>query len=214
MMRIALFAAATATLLYASAARADLNTGTGAALKLTVLKKGELPAPVKAPDGLERAITFTDKNGLNVVVFASVRRDHDGDAQRSARLTVEHFAIKDGRARSVRVVKDGVDDCDLDVVADFIHGATAVTDLDGDGLAELTFAYRTACKGDVSPDTLKLLLLRDGEKWILRGDDRIEVEPGRRVGGTFKPDPPPPKWPAEFLAHAKKTWAKILSERK
>jgi hypothetical protein len=67
-----------------------------------------------------------------------------------------------------------------------------------------------SCKGDVSPDTIKVLVLEDKDKYILRGEDTFEPEPGKRQGGSFTPDPAAAKWPAPLLAHAKETWRAIV----
>lgn len=66
-------------------------------------------------------------------------------------------------------MRDGVAECDLDIVADFVPQSLRVADTDGDSLAEVSFAYRLNCAGDVSPDEQKLLVLEGGEKFIMRG---------------------------------------------
>lgn len=175
------------------------------------LKATELPSVVTAPEGFQKAIAFKDKNGDNYVLFAT--RSSERDGSRSASLEARHVVVSGGVARVLRTVKEAVEDCEEDVVCAFIDRAVAVTDLDANGFAEVTFAYRVACKGDVSPDTIKLLVLENGNKLILRGEDRVYIEPGHeRRGGRFKPDPAPGKWPTAFFEHAKKTWAAIIQK--
>src|SRR5690606_29174293 len=74
-----------------------------------------------------------------------------------------------------------------------------------DGIGEVAFAYRADCVSDMSPVTVKLLLLENGDKYILRGTTRIE-DPGGAYGGDLKVDPSFTKGPKEFLAHAKALW--------
>ena len=81
--------------------------------------------------------------------------------------------------------------------------------LDADGVAELTFAYRTTCTSDVSPLTLKLLMLEQGAKYILRGSTRVDVGGGERMGGERQPDAALKKVP-DFRAHAEEVWGKIV----
>jgi hypothetical protein len=61
----------------------------------------------------------------------------------------------------------------------------------------------------MSPNTLKLLALEGGDKYILRGDTQIK-DPTGAYGGTYKVDPSFKKGPKEFLEHAKTLWKKIL----
>lgn len=84
----------------------------------------------------------------------------------------------------------------------FLDGATEVTDLDADGFGELTFAYSLACRSDMSPARLKLLMLENGEKFILRGTTNVPGVGGGQytVDASFKAGPP------ALLEHAKKVW--------
>jgi len=68
----------------------------------------------------------------------------------------------------------------------------------------VTFAYRVGCVSDVSPITLKLRVIENGEKYILRGETLLSDG----EGGKYKPDPKFKKWPKELAAHAKKRWRK------
>ncbi len=90
------------------------------------------------------------------------------------------------------------------MTARFLEPTIGVTDLDANSKAELTFAYVTRCAGDVSPSTMKLLVLEGDKKWILRGDTRVDLGGGERVGGAYKSDFK--KAPAATLEHAKKVW--------
>jgi hypothetical protein len=166
--------------------------------------KGALPAGVKPSAALKHAETFTDKNGTNYVLFS------EKDGGRSMHeLFVDHWVVPAGsQPKLLRTVKELVDDCDLDLVAEFHDAATGVTDLDGDGYGEVTFAYEVGCRSDVSPDDYKLLLLENGDKYILRGQTKIAThDPDQpTAGGDFKPDPAKGKWPAKFYDHAVELW--------
>src|SRR5579862_3848423 len=99
--------------------------------------KGALPAGVKPSATLQHAETVTDKNGANYVLFS----EKDG-GRKMAELFVDHWIVPaGGQPKLSRTVKELVDACDLDLVAEFHDGATGVTDLDGDGYGEVTFAY-------------------------------------------------------------------------
>ena len=171
------------------------------------------------PDGvlvrgakLERALTFHDKAGTHYLVMSSSGAAGTG---RGAWLFVDDWVIDaTGKPRSRLPVRDLVDDCEMGgVTARFHDNATMVTDLDHDGLAEVTFAYEVACRSDVSPATYKLLMLENGDKYILRGTTRIDPSnDGSVMGGSFTPDPAPARWPPSFLAHAKQRWSETADD--
>ena len=106
-----------------------------------------------------------------------------------------------------------------------------LTDLDGDGIAELTFAYyrpgyhgarqktiagdrqgveRNERLGDACElvQELKLIVLEGPDKYVLRGTAKI---PGVAKSGDHRPDPQPGAWPEAFLAHARQRWTRAAA---
>jgi hypothetical protein len=172
---------------------------------------GALPAGVKASGTLDAAWSFADKSGIDYVLFSSKRvqgKNPDGPTY-GAYLFVDVWVLPaGGHAKLVRTVKDKVEDCDHDPEALFHDAAFGVTDVDGDGIAEVTFGYETGCRSDVSPNTYKLLLLRGGDKFILRGTTFTHAadDSGAVQGGDFTPDPGAKSWPKGFYDHAADVW--------
>ncbi len=170
-----------------------------------------IPKNVTVAGKLTKAVAWTDKNGDNLAVFS--RREASGkkggESFESAYLDVQHVVLGEP-PRVLRNVKDKVENCDFDLSVDFRDAALAVTDIDGDGFGELTFAYSLNCASDMSPAELKLLVLENGDKYILRGSTRIPkmgVDPA--VGGDYKVDPSFKSAPPAFLEHAKAAWLKV-----
>jgi hypothetical protein len=182
-----------------------------AAAKLSVLARDDAALPRKLwPEGKPvTSLRWRDRNGLNIAAFSTAEpgsRTARPDRPRPVFLHVLHFVKRDGKWRLLRRVKDFVHTCGLDLTAEFIKPSLSVTDLDDDGKGELTFAYRLGCRGDVSPITLKLLLLEDGAKYILRGSTLVQGEGGKyRIDRSFRRAP-------VFLRHAKRVWKKIVRE--
>ena len=117
------------------------------------------------PTGAVDGLGWTDAAGQNVVLLRRIETD-----RRGALLYADHVVYPNPRERiMLREVRDGVPECELDMTADFVAGSLRVADSNDDGLAEVSFAYRLNCAGDVSPDEQKLLVLEGGEKYILRG---------------------------------------------
>jgi len=180
----------------------------GSEIKTTPVKATELPAGVTVRGEFQSGVKFSDKNGTNYLLFAGSANKKDN----SLALYVEDWVVPaKGSPRNLLPVRDFVEPCPLAPSAKFHKAALAVTDLDGDGIAEVTFAYELACRSDVSPSTYKLLVLENGTKYILRG--QTTVDPGDGImGGKFTADPVEAKWPAAFLAHAKKVWTSTMAD--
>ncbi len=179
------------------------------AIKSTAVKATDLPTGVTVRGNFQSGLTFTDKNGTNYLLFGG-----SSDKERnSAMLFVEDWVVPTrGKPRNLLPVRDLVAPCEMGgVTARFHDAARTITDLDGDGIAEVTFAYELSCLSDVSPGTNKLLVLENGRKYILRGE--TTVDPGDGImGGTFTADPAESKWPAAFLRHAKQVWARTAAD--
>ena len=160
-------------------------------------------------DGVIHAgMRFTDKNGSNVVLL--VHQVEGGGDMNNRRLWIYHYVEASGKRRVLRTVRDQEENCELDNVAGFVEGSLAVTDLDGDGLGEIAFAYDLGCMSDVSPKGRKVVVLENGEKWILRGQSRVDPGGGPRLGGSFTPDPPHNRWPRTLHDHAVEVWQRFI----
>jgi hypothetical protein len=165
--------------------------------------------PEAGQDGVVHAGSrFTDKNGTNVVVL--VHQVEGGGDLNNRRLWVHHYVEESGKRRVLRTVRDQEENCELDNVAGFVDGSLAITDLDGDGLGEIAFAYDLGCMSDVSPRGRKVVVLENGEKWILRGQSRVDPGGGPPVGGAFTADPPQKQWPRALHEHAVDVWQRLV----
>jgi hypothetical protein len=101
-------------------------------------------------------------------------------------------------------------DCPLDLSVEFLPKSLTVTDLDDDGIAETTFLYKLACRSDVSPARLKLMM-REGEtKYAIRGSMRLPKQFGITGGGQRELDPAFAKAPPGFKAFALKRWQAFI----
>jgi hypothetical protein len=108
-------------------------------------------------------------------------------------------------------VNDRVDDCPLDLTLRFTEPQVAATDLDNDGEPEIWVSYFLACRGDVSPATLKLIGYEGTTKYALRGTARLTMGE-HSEGGDYSVDASFSKAPPAFLPFAKKRWAEVREE--
>lgn len=175
---------------------------------------GTLPAGIKKVSGkVERWVSWQDSRGDNVAIFSQATKEKarkDGERLLSKSLHVTVFSGKDGRMKRVREVRELANACLFDLTNEVRETSVGVTDLDGDGIGELTFVYVTGCRSDVSPLSMKLLVLEGADKHILRGTTQVNTGP-EKVGGEFKAEFGK-KAPPAFLDHASKVWAKFVTE--
>ncbi len=141
---------------------------------------------------------WQDANGENIVLFT----------QKKEELFIYHYAINGGNVKLLRKVYDFEKDCDYDLTLAFIENSIKVTDLDNNNFGELTFVYKKACISDVSPLGLKLAMLENGDKFMIRGTTSID-QPSIKVDGTKNVDASFKDAPDSFLSHANKIWESV-----
>lgn len=110
----------------------------------------------------------------------------DGD-ERSARLYATLFADSADGHEQRWVIQDRVDDCPVDITAEFTGKPVQVSDADADGIPEFWVSYRISCRGDVSPSTLKLIGYEGSQKYALRGTSRLQLGDSSE-GGDYQAD--------------------------
>jgi hypothetical protein len=197
----ALAATAPATTAPASAAAPPK---TPVALQVLELDRAAIPAELPFPGAVVDGARFVDANGENFVILSQVLRPADN----AIFLYATHYSRAAGAVKLMREVKDHEEGClEWDNVTEFTTGALEITDLDADGVGEITFAYQVDCVTDMTPLRYKLLVLEGGEKYIIRGT-MTYIEPDGPVGGEKRVDESFKKAPPELLRHAEDRWSK------
>jgi len=179
-------------------------------LALAVAPASKLTDWVNSDAGDARTLTFKDKAGDHAVKFQISRLKSkvvDDAELKSQQLVVVHTVGK----KEVWRAKDFVEKCEFDLALDVIDDSIEVTDLDVDGEAEVSFLYRTGCRSDVSPLTVKLLMYEGTTKYALRGESRERVGEAEWAGGTYKVDVAFQKAPDMFLPFAKAKWDRLVN---
>ncbi|WP_374335156.1 M949_RS01915 family surface polysaccharide biosynthesis protein [Leeia sp.] len=207
-----------------------------AAVSLVDLKT--LPAGVKLPGKLLQAWHWTDADGEQWLLRSHSKRNYtfeEMDATESL-LHVAQFRVKDGKMERLWLLQDGVKDCPFDSVARFYPDGVSITDLDQDGVHEVTMAYHTTCTSDVSPQDMKVILREREGKWGLRGStwlpdeamqgktpppvpqaaacppgtDLSKMDPQHWHTGCYQSEQDFASAPPAFLQHAKARWRAAL----
>lgn len=195
----------------ATSAARSAGAGNGAVSAMRIVTKDGIPKGIAVESKIEKAVTWTDKNGENFAIFSrreTTKKSKD-ETLESGYLDVKHVVMGEP-PKVLRHVKDQVEKCDADMLVEFRDAALELTDLDKDGIGELTFAYALTCASDMTPAELKLLTIENGDKYILRGWTRMEAQgTNKPSGGEFTVDPSFKSGPPAFFEHAKASWLKV-----
>ena len=201
--------------LLACAALLLLSFSARAQLRVSPLAPANVPATLQRSGRVVQALRYTDRTGTYTVLATEIspRPDparHLQEDDQRADLYAYHYAAT-GAAPTWQV-HDFVAECPLDLEARFLPKALSVTDLDQDGTAEVWLAYRTTCRGDVSPSTQKIIMYEGPRKYALRGTSRLAIGNGRYDGGTYTLDAAWQTAPAAFRQHAAQLWQQHRNE--
>ncbi len=213
--------------------------GSIAPLKIAV---ADIPASIKIKGKVQEVWKWNDNLGENILITSSEAPHDDkgenGEEAQSAELHAFHYAKKDGDYVQVWFINDAVKSCPVDITCDFIPGSATITDLDKDGIAEIKVQYTMACRGDVSPATMKLIIYENGVKYALQGNrwlsyspdftysvtekdvnlessPKLKDESGEmlRTFGRYDSEKEFVTAPPEFLPFARKEWLKYSKEK-
>jgi hypothetical protein len=212
-----------------------------APLKITA---AEIPTAIKIKGKIQEAWKWTDNLGENILITARVDPYDDkgkneyGEEGQTAELHAVHYAKKGTDYTPVWKMDDMEKSCPFDITCDFIPGSATITDIDKDGIAETKIQYSLACRSDVSPATMKLLLFENGVRYDLKGnrwlpyspefkftvtekDVNLESSPKLkdqsdemlRTFGRYETEKGFAAAPPEFLAYARSEWLKYVKEK-
>ena len=204
----------------------------------------QLPASIKVNGQLQEAWQWTDRSGENILVtsftepYDDKEKNEFGEEGQSAQLYALQYVKKDGGYELIWKNDEVEKSCPFDITCKFIKDATTVTDLDKDGVAETTIQYRLACRSDVSPSVMKLVMYEGSTKYFLEGlswiksseedkftitekDANLETLPGykkteeeyMKTFGRYESEKGFAGAPPEFLAYARQQWMKFVKER-
>ena len=180
--------------------------------------KSDLPSDVKYQGSIISGKRWSDKNGENIIILTTTKehstgkKGFDGEFERAKELYGYQYVKKSEGWSQLWKINDFVKDCPLDLTLEFIGGSLTVTDLNNDGVAETTFLYKMACRGDVSPCDLKLIMHEGETKYAIRGIMKMYVD-NRWYGGEYKVDKSFNDAPSGFLEYAKEQWNKFKTEK-
>lgn len=155
-----------------------------------------------------KALRFADRDGEHTVLYTITKEkqskagSEDGDICRSQDLNVYRYTKENGTWKRKWRIYDFVQDCPYGLTLGYVPPMLQVTDLDGNGSAEIWSGYVTHCSSDVSPIPMKLIMYEKGVKYAVRGKSRCRISDNQYEGGSFTPDKAFKKGPKVFLNYA------------
>ena len=219
------------------------NTIVTVTIEPVKISAAQLPVTIKFKGKLNEAWQWTDKLGENIIITSFVEPYNDkekneyGEEGQSAELHAVQYVKKDGSYELLWKNDEVEKSCPFDITCEFIKGSTSITDLDKDGVAETTIQYRLACRSDVSPAEMKLIMYEDATKYFLKGlswlksseedkftvtekDANLETLPGYKKSegeymktfGRYESEKGFAGAPLEFLTYARRQWMKFVKE--
>ncbi|MFA5405027.1 MAG: hypothetical protein WC358_08840 [Ignavibacteria bacterium] len=197
------------------------NVSTGGNTDEIIMKdfnKNDLPSDVKYQGSIINGKRWSDKNGENIIILTTTKehstgkKGYDEEFERAKELYGYQYIKKSDGWSQVWKINDFINNCPVDITLEFIGGSLTVTDLNNDGIAETTFLYKMACRGDVSPCDLKLIMHEGETKYAIRGSMKLFVD-NRWYGGDYKVDKSFNDAPSGFLEYAKEQWNKFKTEK-
>lgn len=152
-------------------------------LSVAEIPAGELPGGLDYDGNLIAARRWKDQMGDNVLLL-TLADPIAGPCNPETNCGVNqdmygyHYLVGGGAGHTlVWRTNDFIRDCELDMEFAVRPDPVSVTDLDGDGIAESTYMYMMACRGDVSPGTLKLIMHEGAAKYAVRGFAELNAGP-------------------------------------
>ncbi|OCA75061.1 M949_RS01915 family surface polysaccharide biosynthesis protein [Chryseobacterium arthrosphaerae] len=184
------------------------------------IDSSQVPKGLKYKGDFKDGFRWKDKTGEYMVitsetgVYINESFAHENDGS-DAEVFAHCYSLENNQ--QIWKVNDFIKDCMVDIDAAFKKNSLSVTDLDKNGIAEVWVMYEMACKGDVSPSDLKVIMYEGKQKFAMRGETKIRSgmeDQGKPVfeGGTYTFDKAFQQGPKVFREYAEKLWAEHVQD--
>lgn len=209
-------------------------------LTLKPILEKDLSSDMTFEDEFISADAWDDKMGHNVLIRSAVREALEKNPEQDDRdfhygkvHAYHYLEKKDGSIELLWDMHDSERQCDFDLSIGFVAKDLIISDKDNNDIAETSIVYAQACRSDVSPANMKVIMHEGEKKFGLRGvmvdilpdnntpraiDDldfskhNFDVEADDfdyfNYFGRYKNEKDFDGAPEEFLQHGKEIWLK------
>ena len=187
-----------------------------ASIKIDTLSYDEIPKHLDFRGTIVEALKWTDSVSEKILIQSVTGhfnwKDYDKDStdymtQDKSELYSYLFEKKNNETSFNRTWKiyDYTECFGVDWFTGFIPKATTITDIDKDGISEISIPYVSICRGGMDPGAMKIIMYEGSIKYALRGSTMLMCKSEHPYGGEFKPSENLNK-ESEFLSFLKKRW--------
>ncbi len=165
-------------------------------IKIDTLSYDEIPKYIDFRGTVVEALKWTDSSGVNILIqtvtghFTWKNYEEDSTkymTQDKSELYVYLFQ-KNGLAKDYKKkwrIYDYTKCFGVDWFTGFTPKATTITDLDNDGITEISMPYVSICRGGMDPGTMKIIMYEGNTKYALRGFTMLRCNSENPYGGEF-----------------------------
>jgi len=172
-----------------------------------------LPQETRNKGKIIDAVRWTDDDGEHTLVTTETGEIGGAEHTKSAGLFAFHYLSRQNKNELTWKMNDAIKDCPVDVEVGFVRNTFAVTDIDKNGKAEIWLMYTTACRGDVSPANMKIIMYESGKKYAARGTNKVKISDTESEGGEYVFDDAFKNAPSAFRHYADKLWQKNILQK-
>jgi hypothetical protein len=165
-------------------------------IKVDTLSYDDIPKTIDFRGTVVEALKWTDSNGENILIQTVTGhftwKDYDKDSsdymlqdksELYAYLFLKNTSNSDYKQKWR--IYDYTECFGVDWFTGFTPKATTITDLNTDGVTEVTMPYVSICRGGMDPGTLKIIMYEGSTKYALRGSTMLMCESENPYGGEF-----------------------------
>lgn len=181
-------------------------------IKTEKIAKDNLPKELVFEGNLVEVNRLIDLDGEHIILLTETKKtpskhiiniEHEVDKKI---YVCDYLFVKEKSSYTLNwKIQDFENNCDFDLLLNFLKGTHKYTDLNKNGLAEIWVMYQKGCVSDVSPLEMKIIMYEGKKKHALRGSSIIDFG-DRKFGGEFKLDENLSKSSKEIKDFALKMW--------
>ncbi len=165
-------------------------------IKVDTLNYDDISKAIDFRGTVVEALKWTDSSGENILIQTVTGhftwKDYDEDStdyliQDKSELYAYLFqkCKSDKEFKRKWRVYDYTECFGVDWFTGFVPKATTITDLDNDGIIEISLPYVSICRGGMDPGIMKIILYEGNTKYALRGSTMLMCGSENPYGGEF-----------------------------
>lgn len=171
---------------------------------------------------LSGAYQISDRNGDHILVLTrkegpSPVAPQSGRIEHIDLVAVYYLRVAKLQWKEEWIIRDASDCPSLDVDGNFFMPYVTFTDLNDDGIVEVTVPYRLTCAGAIEPSKIKIILREGSTKLAIPGESLVQINHAgvAPFGGEHTHDAALLKLGrAAYKQHLDAVWKKVQIEKR